>query len=216
MVNLKELLTAVSGVLAIIFLFIPGMFSLGWYYYSWETYDRPSFFTTFGRYYLPLTALSRIVLIIALLLIVLVLVSQILKITKVNMPILYNKNFFLVTIVPLAWFFISTVFYMIFFSVLYSGADRITPFVVYFVELILLAVPLILNFIPGLDKTIGGPVQTPVAAGNVFMEEPKQIDVAPELTEEKIASLKEYKELVDIGALTAEEFEKIKKDMLGL
>lgn len=223
----KEILTIVPLAVSIIVMFIPFMFNCSEYYYGeWETYYRFSYFQISS--YSPC-------FIIAVIITIIVIVSQILKLVKVNMPILYNDKFFLITIAPLAWFVISGIIRMVQISSLWGDGYRVTPFILFFVEIIILAVPLVINLIPGLfpEET----VETVTAAGTGAMEasatteeysnriEPEwpveepaaPAQVAPaELDEEKIAALKEFKSLYDEGILTAEEFDSMRKNILGL
>ncbi|MDO4176683.1 MAG: SHOCT domain-containing protein [Bacillota bacterium] len=86
--------------------------------------------------------------------------------------------------------------------------------------LILLIAPIVLHFIPGLDNVGNGTPGYPTTAGaaNTYQVVATEVQagVQADNNGDVISALKEYKDLVDAGALTPEEFEEVKKKLLGL
>lgn len=78
---------------------------------------------------------------------------------------------------------------------------------------------LIFLFIPGLDNVGNGTPGYPTTAGaaNTYQVVATEVQagVQADNNGDVISALKEYKDLVDAGALTPEEFEEVKK-LLGL
>lgn len=125
--------TIIFETISLIGLFIPGTLL----FESWYS-DGSWAVSTFASY---AAAMYRgLLLVIMILLILLVIVVHILRMKKNSIPLLSQKNIWIISIMPLAWFILSSIYTICMFRV---TEMRLVPGITFVLEIIVLAFPII-------------------------------------------------------------------------